>query len=169
LQQPVPLLLAAHLQTKLQKNVPSSLSKITARTVDFNGCSLYIINLRNIRRVLLSSSLNRDEEIMNDQSSEDHRKYRRFPFIEEILVDGINKCTSSDISEGGLFISTIQRFEKDQVIELIVPLKGGKISVKARVTYCQPGIGAGLAFVDMDSVLRAKIKELVDDVAPKSG
>jgi hypothetical protein len=110
-----------------------------------------------------------DGEIVSDRNNKDHRKYKRFPFIEEILIDGVSKCTSADISEGGLFISTIQRFEKDQVIELIVPVKGGNISVKARVTYCQPGIGAGLAFIDIDSISRTKIKELVDNVAPKSG
>jgi Tfp pilus assembly protein PilZ len=105
---------------------------------------------------------------VNDQNNKDHRRHERFPFIEEILIDGVNKCTSADISEGGLFISTIQCFEKNQLIELIIPVKGEKISVKARVTYCQPGIGAGLAFIDSDDVLRAKIKELVESVAPKS-
>jgi Tfp pilus assembly protein PilZ len=105
---------------------------------------------------------------MHDQNSDDHRKYKRFPFIEEILVDGINKCTSADISEGGLFISTIQLFEDNQLIELVIPVKGEEISVKARVTYCQPGIGAGLAFVDEDDTVRAKIRELVESVAPKS-
>jgi len=109
-----------------------------------------------------------DKEIVNDPDNKDLRRHERFPFIEEILIDGVNKCTSADISEGGLFISTIQRFEKDQVIELIIPVKGEKISVKARVTYCQPGIGAGLAFIDSNDVLRARIKELVESVAPKS-
>lgn len=105
---------------------------------------------------------------MNDQNSEDHRKYERFPFIEEILIDGVNKCTSADISEGGLFISTIQRFEKNQLIELVIPVKGEKVSLKARVTYCQPGIGAGLAFIDSDDTARAKIRELLESIAPKS-
>jgi Tfp pilus assembly protein PilZ len=105
---------------------------------------------------------------VNDQNSEDHRKYKRFPFIEEILVDGVNKCTSADISEGGLFISTIQGFEKDQLIDLVIPVKGEKISVKAQVTYCQPGIGAGLAFIDSDDTVRARIRELVESITPMS-
>lgn len=105
---------------------------------------------------------------MNDQNSEDHRKYKRFPFIEEILVDGINKCTSADISEGGLFISTIQGFEENQMIDLVIPAKGEEIFVKARVTYCQPGIGAGLAFIDADDTVRAKIRELIESIVPKS-
>jgi Tfp pilus assembly protein PilZ len=106
---------------------------------------------------------------VNDPDNKDHRRYERFPFIEEILIDGVNKCTSADISEGGLFVSTIQRFEKDQLIELVIPVKGEKFSVKVRVTYCQPGIGAGLAFIDSDDVLRARIKELIESVTPKSG
>jgi len=105
---------------------------------------------------------------VNDQNSRDHRKYKRFPFIEEILVDGVNKCTSADISEGGLFISTIQLFEQNQLIELIIPVKGEEISIKARVTYCQPGIGAGLSFIDSDDTVREKIRKLVESIAPKS-
>lgn len=106
---------------------------------------------------------------MNDQSNKERRGSQRFPFIEEILVDGVNKCTSADISEGGLFISTIQGFETDQEIHLVIPIKEGEISVKARVKYCQPGIGAGLAFIDVTDDLRVKIRQLVESVAPESG
>jgi hypothetical protein len=81
------------------------------------------------------------------------------------LIDGVTQCTSADISEGGLFTSTIQRFEKDEVIELIIPIKAEKITPKAQVEYCQPGIGVGLAFIDLNDVLTAKIKELVESIA----
>ena len=105
---------------------------------------------------------------VHDQDNKGHRRHERFSFIEEILIDGINKCTSADISEGGIFISTIQRFEKNEVIELIIPIKAEKITVKAQVKYCQPGIGVGLAFIDLNDVLTAKIKELVESITPKS-
>jgi hypothetical protein len=105
---------------------------------------------------------------VHGQDNEEHRRHQRFPFIEDILIDGIRKCTSADISEDGLFISTIHRFEKDEVIEVIIPMKEEKITVKAQVKYCQPGIGAGLAFIDLNNVLMAKIKELVESVIPKS-
>jgi hypothetical protein len=102
------------------------------------------------------------------QHNTGHRKYERFPFREEILVDGVTRCTSADISEGGLFISTIQRFEADEVINLIIPVKGEKITTKAQVKYCQPGIGVGLAFADLNDAQRAKVKELIESIAQKS-
>jgi PilZ domain-containing protein len=105
---------------------------------------------------------------VHDQDNKAHRKHERFSFIEEILIDGINKCTSADISEGGIFISTIQRCEKGEVIELIIPTKAENIKVKAQVKYCQPGIGVGLEFIDLNDVMTAKIKELVESITPKS-
>ena len=106
-------------------------------------------------------------KIVNNQDNKGSRKHERFPFIEDILVDGTT-CTSTDISEGGLFISAIQCFEKDEVIEVAIPMKGEKITVKAEVKYCQPGIGMGIAFIDLNDELRAKIRELIESIARKS-
>jgi hypothetical protein len=105
---------------------------------------------------------------VNTHDNKGHRKHERFPFREDILIDGVTQCTSADISEGGLFISTIQRFEKDEVIELVIPMKGEKFTPKAQVKYCQPGIGVGLAFADLNDEQRAKIKELVESISRKS-
>jgi hypothetical protein len=99
------------------------------------------------------------------QDNKGHRKYERFPFREDILIDGVTQCTSADISEGGLFISTIQRFEKDEVIEVAIHMKKEKITVRAQVKYCQPGIGVGVAFIDLNDDQRAKIKELIESIA----
>ena len=43
-----------------------------------------------------------------------------------------------------------------------------KITVKAEVKYCQPGIGMGIAFIDLNDEQRAKIRELVESIARKS-
>ena len=100
------------------------------------------------------------------QGQEERRRHQRVPFIEEILIDGIKKCTSEDISEVGLFITTIHRFELDEVIEVTIPTKEDPLTVKAQVKYCQPGIGAGLAFTGLDDVQTARIRELVASVSP---
>lgn len=107
-------------------------------------------------------------KIVNNQDNQEPRKHERLPFIEDILIDGTKSCTSTDISEGGLFISAIQCFEKNEVIEVAIPMKGEKITVKAEVKYCQPGIGVGIAFIDLNDELRAKIRELVESIARKS-
>ena len=102
---------------------------------------------------------------MSDQERTERRKHVRIPFIEDILLDGMNLCTSTDISKGGLFISTIQPFEVGNVVEISIPLRDGKITVKAQVKHSQPGIGAGVMFIELNDEQRAKIKELVESNA----
>jgi hypothetical protein len=84
-------------------------------------------------------------------NNSEQRKYERFPFREDILVDGTKMCTSMDISEGGLYISAIQIFEENSVIELTIPFRGDKLTIKARVKYIHPGIGMGVEFIDLSN------------------
>ncbi len=98
---------------------------------------------------------------MDNQGNSEHREYERFPFREDILLDGTNLCTSMDISEGGLYISAIQIFPKDSVLDVTIPFKGDKITVKARVQYCQPGIGIGIKFIELNAEQKSKINELI--------
>ena len=102
---------------------------------------------------------------MDDEEKKDTRKHKRFPFIEDILVDGTKLCTSTDISEGGLFVSAIQYFEEGSVVEVTIPCGEEKITVKAQVKYCQQGIGAGIMFTDLTDEQSAKIKALVESIA----
>ena len=104
---------------------------------------------------------------MDTQGENEHRKYERFPFREDILVDGAKLCTSMDISEGGLYISSIQIFDQDSVISVTIPFKGEKLTVKARVQYCQPGIGMGVKFIDMDDQQKAAIEQLIKSIGKK--
>jgi hypothetical protein len=102
---------------------------------------------------------------MTDQDNKGLRRPARIPCREDISIDGLTQCAIADISEGGLFISTIQHFETDEVIEVAIPMKRKKITVRARVRYCQPGIGAGVAFIDLNNDQRTKIKELIESIA----
>jgi hypothetical protein len=92
----------------------------------------------------------------------EQRKYVRIPFREDILLDGTRRCTSMDICEGGLYISAIQIFEKDSIIDVTIPFKEGRLTVKAQVQYCQPGIGMGIQFLEMDDRQTAIIKKLIE-------
>jgi Tfp pilus assembly protein PilZ len=95
----------------------------------------------------------------------ERRKSERLPFREDVVVDGAKLCTSNDISEGGLFVSAIQIFEVDDVIEVSIPLKEDKVTVKAKVKYCQPGIGMGIMFIDLNDEQKKRIRELVENVS----
>jgi len=105
---------------------------------------------------------------MNDQHGEERRRSQRFPFREDILIDGAKLCTSNEISEGGLFVSAIQIFEEGEVIDVTIPLGGEQITVKGQVKYCQPGIGMGVMFHNLDDDQKIKIKKLVDRVSGRS-
>jgi len=102
---------------------------------------------------------------MNDREGAERRRNKRLPFREDILVDGSKLCTSTDISEGGLFVSAIQYFEEGSLVEVTIPLNEERITVKAQVKYSQPGIGIGLMFIELNDEQRARIRKLVASIA----
>ena len=97
----------------------------------------------------------------------ERRRFKRFPFREDIIVDGTKMCSTMDISEGGLYISTIQAYDKNGVIEVTIPFKSEKVSVKARVQHYHPGIGIGVRFIELDDKQREKIKEIISSFVKK--
>lgn len=104
---------------------------------------------------------------MDNESEKERRKCERFPFREDMLIDGTRMSTSMDISENGLYISAIQSYEKYSVINVTIPFKGEKLTFKAQVRYCQPGIGMGVMFVDLNAEQRGKIKGLIESITKK--
>jgi len=95
------------------------------------------------------------------EKEERDRAHNRVYLIEDILVDGTTSCTSADISEGGIYLSTLQSYEPGSIIELTIPLNGEKITVKAQVKYCHQGIGIGLMFQELDKAKSLKIREFI--------
>jgi len=104
---------------------------------------------------------------MHNEIKKERRKWERFPFREDILIDGTSTCTSMDISEGGLFISTIQVYEIDNTIDIAMPFRGERFTVKAQVRHCQPGIGIGVMFIDLNVKQIAKLKEIIGGITKK--
>ena len=116
-------------------------------------------------------SLHAEQETGTAQESAHHapdqkerRKHERYPFREEILIDGTKRCTCSDISECGLYVSTIQSFEEKGTIDVTIPVKGKDLTVKARVQYHQPGIGMGIMFVDLTDGQKAIIEDIIEKI-----
>lgn len=101
---------------------------------------------------------------MDDQGIKELRNHKRISLIEDILIDGTKLCRSTDISEGGLFVSAIQFFEEGNVVEVTIPFGEEKLTAKAQVMYYQPGIGMGLMFLDLKDEQKAKIKGFVESV-----
>lgn len=107
------------------------------------------------------------ESTPHSPEPEERRKHERVPFREDIAVDGTKQCTIMDISEDGLYISAIQHFEENSVIDITIPFKGEKLMVKARVQYYQPGIGVGIKLIDMNDEQRSIIKEIIESTRKK--
>jgi hypothetical protein len=101
---------------------------------------------------------------MENGQQEESRRHERIPFRKEILIDGARVSTSLDISEDGLYISGIQSYEEHSLIEVTIPFKEEKLKVKAQVRYCQPGIGIGVIFIDLNDEQRTKIRELISSL-----
>lgn len=105
---------------------------------------------------------------MNNEDEKERRKCERFSFVEDIVLNGTTMSTTMDISEGGFYISSLQPYEKNSVIDVSIPFKGEKVTFKAQVQYCQPGIGIGVIFIDLNDKQKAKIKELIESITKKT-
>ena len=103
-----------------------------------------------------------------NQQYKEQRKYERFPFREDILIDGTKMCTSYGYLRRGALRSAIQVFEKNSLVDIVIPFKGTKVILKAQVRYCQPGIGMGIQFVDMSDNQKAAIRELIEGIKNSS-
>jgi PilZ domain len=101
---------------------------------------------------------------MNNEDKKERRKYERHPFKGEILIEGIKLSTIIDVSEGGLYVEAMQSCEENSVIEVAIPYKGGKVTFKLKVQYCQPGIGMGTMFIDLNNEQREIITKLIESI-----
>ena len=91
----------------------------------------------------------------------DHRKCERIPFVEDILIDGTGWARSSDISEEGLYISSLQSFKRNSVLEVTIPVGQEKLTLKAQVQFCDKTVGFGLRFIHLNDIQKTKIRELI--------
>ena len=101
-------------------------------------------------------------------TQDERREYKRYPFMENILIDGVKVCRSTDISEGGLFVSAIQHFEENDLIDVTISYKDWTLMVKGQVRYYQYGIGMGIMFVDLTDDQRAQIMEIIEAITAPS-
>jgi len=97
----------------------------------------------------------------------ERRKGERHNFREDIVIDDIVKCTTSDISQDGLYVCMMQPLEQGKMIRVTIPFKGNKIIVKAQVRSSHPSIGMGVVFIDLNAEQRGRIKELIESITMK--
>lgn len=98
---------------------------------------------------------------MDNQEREERRKCKRYPFKEDIVIDGIAKAYSINICEAGMFVCTLHPLEKGSIINITI---GSTFTVKAEVNNYQPGIGMGIEFIDLNHNQKIMIRKLIEDI-----
>jgi hypothetical protein len=99
---------------------------------------------------------------MQAMGTPEQRNSPRVPFIEDVFVEDSVRCRSSDISEGGIYISALQSYEEGAVLDVMIPFRGDELRVRGEVRHYQHGIGAGIMFVDLTDSQKEKIREIVE-------
>ena len=97
---------------------------------------------------------------MDNQEREERRRYKRYPFKEDIVIDGTAKSYSLNICEAGMFVCTLHPFEEGSIINITI---ASTFTVKAEVNNYQPGIGMGIEFIDLNHDQKIMIRKLIED------
>jgi len=79
---------------------------------------------------------------------------------------------SSELGLGGCYVDSLNPFPEGTLVGLKLLRDQGVFETKAKVVYCDPGFGMGLAFTDMTpdqrSLLEAWLTEIVSQLRPDS-
>lgn len=81
----------------------------------------------------------------------------------EVLINDSFVCRALDISEGGMYLLSDRVFVPGSVIKVTLDTGKEKIELKARVKHVAEGLGLGLMFIDLNDLLKKKIREFVQE------
>lgn len=100
------------------------------------------------------------------QQSSEHRKFVRIPFKREVDVEGSRAVNrSADLSIGGMYLDTMQVYEVGAVVNIAFKLNHSDpqpLRLQAKVVHFDPGVGAGLDFVDPPRQAQHLIRRFVE-------
>jgi hypothetical protein len=105
------------------------------------------------------------------------RSVRRCPLVASAEVTELRSRTlltarTSELGIGGCYVDTLNPFPKGTLVELRILRDQGVFETKAKVVYCDPRFGMGLAFTQMTpdqrSLLEAWLAEIVSQLRPVS-
>jgi hypothetical protein len=95
-------------------------------------------------------------------SSEERREHDRSRLIVDVHFDGgesTGVASSTDISLGGLYMSTHTEIPVGALLALRIPLAGDHVVVKGEVVYTNPGKGVGVKFRDLSDDARKSLEQ----------
>jgi hypothetical protein len=105
------------------------------------------------------------------------RSVRRCPLVASAEVTELSSGTllsarSSEFGLGGCYVDSLNPFPEGTLVGLKIFRDQGVFESKAKVVYCDPRFGMGLAFTDMTpdqrSLLEAWLIEIVSQLRPVS-
>lgn len=105
------------------------------------------------------------------------RAVRRCPLVASAEVTELGSGTvlsarTSEIGLGGCYVDALNPFPEATLVELRILRDQGVFETAAKVVYCDPTFGMGLAFTDMRpdqrSLLEAWLAEIVIQLKPGS-
>ena len=99
-----------------------------------------------------------DEDLPDEISTEERRQFYRSRLIVDVHFDGADStgvASTTDISLGGLYMSTQAAIPVGATLALRLPLGSEHIVVKAEVVYSNPGHGVGVRFNELSEQARA--------------
>ncbi len=90
-----------------------------------------------------------DAEESDQISVDERRQFDRSRLIVDVHFDGADStgvAGTTDISLGGLYLSTQVEIPEGATLTLRIPLGGAHVITKADVVYSNPGHGVGVRF-----------------------
>jgi hypothetical protein len=105
------------------------------------------------------------------------RAVRRCPLVASAEVTELGSGTvlsgrTSELALGGCYVDSLNPFPEGTLVGLRILRDQGVFETKARVVYCDPNFGMGLAFTeippDQRSLLEAWLVEIVSQLRPVS-
>lgn len=103
------------------------------------------------------------------------RSVLRCPLVASVEVTELRSGTllsarTSELGLGGCYVDALNPFPEGTLVGLRILRDQGVFETKARVVYCDPSFGMGLAFTEMTpdqrSLLEAWLAEIVSQLRP---
>ena len=94
----------------------------------------------------------------------ERRSYKRIPFIQDVVIEGVGSRRCSDISVGGMYLETVSAFSEGETFKIRFSIPDGDarpIETEARVLYVHHNVGAGIVFLNMKPEDEERIKKFV--------